>query len=182
MLLVLVGGGALIALAATNKPQVTRGAIPGEHWHAAYKIFICGKSVTNYPTVEGEIHSHGDGFMHIHPSTPAASGSNATFRTFLQLYETTLATDDKGRNTLTFPDGTKYRDGDRCPNDHKRYDLTLTNKGKAYHGDLGGFLPHDGDSIVLAFGPEGKRLMPNPYSKVKGIKDVGKGTGQQAPG
>jgi hypothetical protein len=182
MLLVLLGGGGLIALFRANPPPLTRGASVGEHWHASYKIFICGKRVSNYPTVEGEIHSHSDGFMHIHPSTPAASGENASFRTFLLLYETSLSRNEKGKNQLTFPDGTKYTDGDRCPNDHKRYDLTLKNKGKEFHGDLGSFLPHNGDALVLAFGPEGKKTMPNPYSKVKGVKDVGRGSGTPAPG
>ena len=182
MLLVLLGGSALIALFRANPPPLTRGASIGEHWHASYKIFICGKKVTNYPTVEGEIHSHSDGFMHIHPSTPAASGDNASFRTFLLLYETTLMRNDKGKNQLSFPDGTKYTDGDKCKNDGKRYDLTLKNKGKAVHGDLGAFLPHNGDSLVLAFGPEGKKTMKNPYSKVKGVEDVGHGSGTPAPG
>ena len=182
MLLVLLGGGALIALFRANPPPLTRGASIGEHWHTAYKIFICSKKLTNYPTVEGEIHSHADGFMHIHPSTIAASGDNANVRTFLQLYETSLTQDEKGKNTLSFPDGTKYTDGDKCKNDGKRYNLTLKNKGKEYHGDLGGYLMHNGDSLVLAFGPEGKKSMKNPYSKVKGVEDVGHGSGTPAPG
>jgi hypothetical protein len=180
MLLVLLGGGALIALFRANPPPLTRGASIGEHWHTAYKIFICGKRVTNYPTVEGELHSHSDGFMHIHPSTPAASGANANLRTFLLLYETAL-TAEEGKNTLTFPDGTKYADGEKCKNDGKRYDLTLKNNGKSVGGDLGAFIPHNGDSIVLAFGPEGKKTMKNPFSKVKGVEDVGHGSGEQAP-
>jgi hypothetical protein len=181
MLLVLLGGGALIAVFRANPPPLTRGASIGEHWHASYKIFICGKQVTNYPTVEGEIHSHSDGFMHIHPSTIAASGDNATVRNFLLLYETALVMDDKGKNSLTFPDGTKYADGDKCKSDGKRYDLTMENKGKKVDGDLGAFIPHNGDAVVLAFGPEGKKTMKNPFSKVKGVEDVGRGTGEQAP-
>jgi hypothetical protein len=182
MLLVLLGGGALIALFRANPPPLTRGASVGEHWHTAYKIYICGKRVTNYPTVEGEIHSHGDGFMHIHPSTPAASGNNANVRTFLLLYETSLIQTPDGKNQLSFPDGTKYTDGDRCKNDGKKYDLTMRNKGKEVGGDLGAFLMHDGDSLEIAFGPKGSKTMKNPYSKAKGIKDVGHGTGTPAPG
>ena len=121
--------------------------------------------------------------MHIHPSTIAASGDNATLRTFLLVYETALVLDDKGRNSLTFPDGSKYTDGDKCENDGKRYDLTLKNKGKDIRmDDLGAFLPHNGDAVTLAFGPEGKKTMKNPYSKVKGVEDVGHGSGTPAPG
>jgi hypothetical protein len=182
MLLVLLGGGALIAVFRANPPPLTRGASIGEHWHTSYKIFICGKRVSNYPTVEGEIHSHSDGFMHVHPSTPAGSGENANVRAFLLLYETALVADAKGQNSLTFPDGTKYTDGDKCKNDGKRYDLTMKNKGKKVTGDLGAFLMHNGDELTIAFGPEGKKTMKNPYSKAKGIEDVGQGSGTPAPG
>ena len=41
--------------------------------------------------------------------------------------------------------------------------------------NLGAFLPHNGDAVTLAFGPEGKKTMKNPYSKVKGVEDVGTG-------
>jgi hypothetical protein len=180
LLLILVGGIGLIVLFKANPPPLTRGAIAGEHWHASLKIFICGKQVTNYPTVEGELHSHGDGFMHLHPSTPAASGDNASLATFLRLYETMLGTDAEGKTTLAFPDGTSYTDGDRCPKSKKRYDVELTNKGEPVKGNPEEFLPHNGDVVVLAFGPEGKKTMPNPYSKAKGIPDAGT-SGGEAP-
>lgn len=188
MLLVLLGGGGLIALFRANPPPLTRGASAGEHWHTAYKIYICGKRITNYPTVEGEIHSHADGFMHIHPSTPAATGDNANIRNFLLLYETNLAQTPGGKNQLTFPDGTKYTDGDTCPkakgkDDEKRYDIELFNKGKRVEmDDIGSFIMHDGDAIEIRFGPKGEKPLPNPYSKVKGVEDVGHATGTPAPG
>ena len=91
ILLIVIGGGYLVTLFRTNPPPLTRGASVGEHWHASLRIYICGKRVTNFPNVEGEIHSHGDGFMHIHPSTPQFSGTNASLGNFLRLYETGLA-------------------------------------------------------------------------------------------
>ena len=171
-----VGGSALIAYLRFNQPPLTRGAIAGEHWHASLKINICGEQVTNFPNVEGEIHSHGDGFMHIHPSTPAASGDLASVGTFLSLYETSLSRDDKGRTTLAWPDKTSYTDGDRCKNDKKKYTWEATIKGKEFDGDPGTILPHNGDAIVLQFGPKpksAKDLMPNPYAKAKGLPDPG---------
>ena len=187
MLLVLIGGGGLIALSRANPPPLTRGASAGEHWHTSYKIYICGKRMTNYPTVEGEIHSHADGFMHIHPSTPAATGDNANIRTFLLLYETSLVLDPDGKKKLTFPDGTSYTDGDTCPKSKKdkkkKYDLELYNKGKRVDiDDIGSFIMHDGDAVEIRFGPKGEKPLPNPYSKAKGVPDVGHGTGTPAPG
>jgi hypothetical protein len=170
ILIVLFGGGYLVTLFRTNPPPLTRGASIGEHWHASYRIYICGKRMENYPSVEGELHSHGDGFMHIHPGSPAFAGDNASLGTFLRLYETGIGVLPGGKRTLIFPDGTSYKDGDRCPGSKKRYNIEVTNKGKKIEGDPSSFVPHEGDAIVIRFGPEGERTFPNPYSKAKGIR------------
>ena len=64
---------------AKNPPKV------GEHWHAAYGIYICDHFVTNVsdrsPDVLG-IHTHDDGLVHIHPFTNGAAGKQATFARF----------------------------------------------------------------------------------------------------
>lgn len=177
MVALVIAGGAAAYVSIKNPPPLTRGASVGEHWHSTYKIFICGKRVTNYPTVEAELHSHGDGFMHLHPATQAFSGPNASVGNFLRLYETTLGTRPDGKRELRFPDGTHYADGDKCP-DGKRYDIVMTNKGKAIKGDPGAYTPHDGDQLVIRFGPEGKDILPNPYSKVHHLPDAGTGTPQ----
>ncbi len=169
LLIVLFGGGYLVTLFRTNPPPLTRGASVGEHWHASYRIYICGKRVENYPNVEGEIHSHGDGFMHIHPASPPFSGDNASLGTFLRLYETGIGVLPDGKRTIIFPDGTSHKDGGRCPGSKKRYNVELLNKGKKIAGDPAAFIPHEGDAVVIRFGPEGEKPMPNPYSKAKGI-------------
>lgn len=174
ILLILFGGGYLVTLFRTNPPPLTRGASVGEHWHASYRIYICGRRVTNYPSIEGEIHSHGDGFIHIHPATPQFSGDNATLGSFLRLYETGVG-EVSGKTTLIFPDGTRYQDGGRCPGSRERQNLEVLNKGEPIEGDPGSFLPHEGDAIVIRFGNEGERPFPNPYSQTKGLPDAGVG-------
>src|SRR4051794_17820277 len=77
LLALLAGGGAFAFYSVKHPPPVTGGAPVGQHWHASYKIYICGKRMGNYPTVEGELHSHGDGFMHIHPQTEGFANDNA---------------------------------------------------------------------------------------------------------
>jgi hypothetical protein len=134
--------------------------------------------LANYPSVEGEVHSHGDGFMHIHPSTPAATGDQASLGTFLRLYETGLGQDEDGKTTLTLPDGKSYADGDRCSNG-KKYDWVFTNKGKEINTDPGTFLPHDGDALVLQFGKRGKKILPNPYTELKGLTPPETGTDEE---
>jgi hypothetical protein len=161
--IVLVAGSALGAYSALHRPPITRGAIVGEHWHASYKIYICGEHMQNFPTVEGEIHSHGDGFIHIHPSDASFAGDNANLGNFLQLYETTF-TESNGRRVMTFPTGQSIKDGDSCPN-KKTYKWVFTNKGQVVKGDPAKFLPHNGDVLVMQFGPKGNATMPNPYSQ-----------------
>ncbi len=175
MMLILLGGGALVAIFRANPPPLTRGASAGEHWHASYKIYICGKRMNNYPNVEGEIHSHGDGFMHIHPRSPQFTGDNANLRTFLLVFETTLVADPDGKRALTFPDGKTYKDGDTCPKSKKKHDIVVTNKGKEIEGDPGAFIPHDGDAVEIAFGPKGEKPFANPYAKARGLPDPGSG-------
>ena len=181
IVLLIAGGGAAIYYFRANPPPLTRGAIAGEHWHAQYQIHICGKRMTNYPTVEGEIHSHADGFIHIHPATQQFSGASANLGAFLGGYETSIGRLPNGKTTLIFPDGTKYTDGDRCP-DKKQYDVVIENKGEPIESDPSTFVMHEGDRITIRFGPEGKETIPNAYAKVKGMPDVGLGTDQPAPG
>jgi len=184
ILIIVIGGGYLVTLFRTNPPPLTRGASVGEHWHASLRIYICGKRVGNFPTVEGEIHSHGDGFIHLHPATPQFSGANASLGAYLRHYETGLGVvpgedGEPGKATLIFPDGTQYSDGDRCPGSDKRYNVELENKGEKVEGDPGAFLPHEGDALVLAFGPRGEEPMPNPYARSKGIPEPTGPTGDQ---
>lgn len=179
MVVIVMGGLFAAYVFRSNPPPITRGAIAGEHWHAAYRIYICGQRVTNYPQVHGEVHSHGDGFMHIHPSTPPFSGNNANVGAFLRTYETTIGLAPNGDRMLVFPDGTRYEDGDRCPDD-KRYEIEVLQNGDEVDGDPALVIPHDGDEVVIRFGPEGDEPLPNPYAKTKGIPDAGFGQDRPA--
>ena len=172
-LLVLVGGaGALVYYTMKHPVPITGGAPIGQHWHASYKIYICGERMANYPTVEGEIHSHGDGFLHIHPQTEAFANDNANLATFLRLYETSFTQDKQGRRVMTFPTGTKLSDGQAC-SDKKHYKWIFTNKGKRIKGDPSKYLPHNGDVLVMQFGKRGNGTLPNPYSIVHPEAGVG---------
>lgn len=171
-----LGGGAAAFISFKNPPPITRGAIAGDHWHASYKIYICGKRLDNYPTVEGELHSHGDGFMHIHPSTDAYTGDNASLGNFLLLYETTFTEATNGKRQMTFPTGKTIKDGDTCSN-RKHYKWIFTNKGKTVKGDPAKYLPHDGDVLVMQFGPRGSKTLANPYS----LRHPEAGVGQPQP-
>ena len=61
----------------------------GDHWHAAYGVFICGKfaSPVNDQTDPFGIHTHGDGIIHAHPFRIKGrpfTGKNANLGAFLK--------------------------------------------------------------------------------------------------
>lgn len=77
----------------TSEPGEAPGV--GDHWHAAYGIFICGQFTDPIPDEsdpEG-IHSHGDGVIHIHPFQASAAGANATIGKFMEAVQVQV-TDD----------------------------------------------------------------------------------------
>jgi hypothetical protein len=164
IVIILLAGTGLLVLFKSNPKPLTRGAIPGEHWHANLKIELCGKTLGDYPFIEGEIHSHGDGVIHIHPQTPAFSGDNANLGAFLRTYETTLRTDENGKQQLVLPDGKSYADGDTCPGSKTKHTIETLVNGKRAEGDPSLLLPKDGDAFIIRFGPKATGTMPNPLA------------------
>lgn len=97
------------------------------HWHAAYGFYACGKflaPITNQnDAVDGVsigIHTHGDGIIHIHPFTTAASGNNAKMDWFIKSTGITF-TDTK----LVLPTGS-FQNGDTCTINGKKVKATLS--------------------------------------------------------
>ncbi|MGI9622072.1 MAG: peptidylprolyl isomerase [Acidimicrobiales bacterium] len=74
------GGGAGTGSGARDGPAV------GDHWHAAYGIYVCEsfvEPIADDSDPEG-IHTHGDGIIHIHPFVESAAGANATMGKFFE--------------------------------------------------------------------------------------------------
>src|SRR5206468_10129714 len=92
------------------------GAKIGDHWHAAFGVNLCGTWQGNTPTYEAAtgVHSHGDGFMHIHPFSAAGAGKNATVGLFLK-----QAGDKVSASDVTFA-SQKFKNGDVCDNLDKK--------------------------------------------------------------
>ena len=112
--------GVILLIMSRQERQEIIGKIgpprPGDHWHVAYGIHVCGIFQPEL-TVETDpqgIHTHapqgqGDGVIHIHPFTSQASGEDATLGKFVDAAGRGL---EDGR--LTMPDGDVYEDGDKC--------------------------------------------------------------------
>ncbi len=101
--LVVVVGVLLIAVSRHYSKADAIGPELGSHWHVAYGIYTCDKYIDPFPdnkeTSEEyqflQIHSHGDGVMHWHPSNEQAinrsTGRSAKFDVFLELYNVDLS-------------------------------------------------------------------------------------------
>jgi hypothetical protein len=165
--------------AAAAPPQPPSGSIPGDHWHAAFAVNICGEWLPNPPTfefaannpnVQAGIHTHGDGFIHIHPYASYEAGSNATLGKFLT-YGGWAASED-GLKTWTGPSAdakkTEWKNGDRCPSasgqagrgDPGR--VVWTVDCKVQSGNPSDFKLRDQIVIALGFLPKGQDLTAPP--------------------
>ena len=100
--------------------------VPGDHWHTAFGVNICGQWLPNPPTFETAannpnvrvgIHTHGDGYIHIHPFTQSEGGHHATLGLFFNYGGWTVS--DSSISAWTGPDANPskktWSDGDRCP-------------------------------------------------------------------
>lgn len=136
-----VSFGVLLA-AVARQPK---GPSVGAHWHARYSLLICGQPHPQFPFTPGNVHTHGDGVIHIHPVTPAEAGKNANLQRFFRSAGVTFA-----RDRIVFPDGKTYRNGDRCP-DGTVGEVRLQINGKPATA-FERYVPQNGDTIVVEFG------------------------------
>lgn len=138
-----VAGGAYW-LWAPSDPRLPR---VGDHWHAAYEVVLCGKPEPQLAYSPGNIHTHGDGAIHVHPEVDEEGGSNANLGRFFANSGITFS-----NGTLRYPDGRTYRDGDTCP-DGKPGRLRLLVNGTV-NAAMERYVPRDGDRIRVEFGSE----------------------------
>jgi hypothetical protein len=151
----------------------------GEHFHAALGINICGQWKPNTPQYESAkgLHSHGDGFIHMHPYSRAGANENATVGLFL-----TQADEKVTNNSITLGDGTDLENGDECANlDKKPGTLRWSVNGKEKKGNPARYVPSDRDVIAIAFLPDGEEIGTPPIAG-SNPSDVGGQTPQTVPG
>ncbi len=122
---VLLSGGSGSANVSPQPGDPATGA-PGDHWHAALAANVCGEwlpapfefeNSADNPNVRVGVHTHGDGFLHIHPFTSSEGGTNATFGRFLTYGGWSASQDSLSLWTGPASDPTKidYTNGDKCP-------------------------------------------------------------------
>jgi len=135
--LVLVGiVGVVLASGILTRDDSASAAAPspptadnpsGDHWHAAFAVNVCGEwlasppefeTAANNPNVRTGIHTHGDGFVHIHPFYGSEGGDNATLGKFFTYGGWDVSQDslDVWTGPRVEPDKAAWSNGDRCPN------------------------------------------------------------------
>ena len=117
----------------------------GHHWHAPFSVVICGVRTPPLPAGPGDLHSHGDDVMHIHPARPETAGRNATLAAFL------ASTPMKVTATALEIGGKTYANGDRCADGRTgRVQVIINGRERK---DFASYIPQDGDKIEFRFGP-----------------------------
>jgi hypothetical protein len=144
-----------------------RPRVNEDHWHARFAVNICGEFIANAPEFEqnpeGEtpgLHTHGDGFIHIHPFSSSVAGDNATVGKFLES-DGQNGPFDISEDSMELWDGTPHSNGDTCP-DGRPAQVRWAVNGEEQDGNPGDYKPEDGDQIVVAFLPEGDPIPPPP--------------------
>ncbi len=144
----------IVGLVATRGEA---GAQVGDHWHAPITIGVCGENwvPTGSPIQSSAgkdfgMHSHGDGLIHIEPSTASTAGKNATLRRFFDSLGSLPSGLKLTETSIQLPGGKLYTNGDACP-DGKSGTLRVTVDGTDISGKFLGYKPKDGQRFAIAF-------------------------------
>lgn len=183
---IVVGGVGLVALsAADRKAEDDIPPVLGDHWHAAVGVDICGEFEPATPEFENEtgIHTHGDGVIHIHPFTAAATGENATLGLYLEDAGVELSNDELTIGDETWSEGDDQCDGEDAELIVAQWDDVQTNEGKPalVRRDFDDIrLREDGAGFTIAFVPEGTTDIPKPESAAQ-LESLGAADGGDVP-
>lgn len=161
--------GIVLLVMSRNETQERVGAraeehpTTDEHWHTAYAFYICDQFIgplsDNGRDPKG-IHTHGDGVVHVHPFSHAASGKRAVMRVFFETMGVTVT-----ESKFAFA-GESFSNGDkRCGKDKdKEGFVQVLVDGEVYEGDPGDIHFEDRQQVVFAFVPKGTEVPKTPPS------------------
>ena len=129
-LIVVAGIAGIAASAGSDETHPLAGLDPDtgtfyDHWHSALGVNVCGEWIEPAPTFEdvagstirAGLHTHADGFIHIHPFSSADAGDNATLGRFFHNGGWELAEDsfDVWQGPAVDPTKSQWSNGDECP-------------------------------------------------------------------
>jgi hypothetical protein len=176
-------GAALILVSRGDRAEA-QPPLLGDHWHAAYGIYLCDSFVPDLGDVQPDrsgIHSHNDGLIHIHPFSTRYTGDGANLDAFSEMVGVELS-DDR----IEVPNFDAVENGDDCDGEPGRVQLrvwenTQDTEGRLIQTDIAKFAPQDGQILTIAFVPEGAEI-PQPPSVGATPSDIaGEVPGEQFP-
>ena len=135
----------LIYRAVVSTVATGSGATMSDHWHAPFKVMVCGARVGPLPASEGDIHTHGDDVIHIHPHTADTQGRNANIAAFLKNVPL------KVTPTSLEVNGKTYNNGDKCPDGKPGTVSVLVNNKPV--AEFLAYTPRDRDEVEFRFAP-----------------------------
>jgi hypothetical protein len=129
-LIVIAGLAGIAASAGSDDTPPLAGINPAtqtfyDHWHAALGVNVCGEwlgAPVEFHEVAGRavqagLHTHGDGFIHIHPYSSADAGDNATLGRYFENggWELSASSLSVWSGPATDPAERTWSNGDECP-------------------------------------------------------------------
>lgn len=147
----LASGPLPVALGAPSGPAPERPIAGVDHWVAPIGVNVCGHWLPNPPETGTDIHSHGDGYVHVHPFRQSTAGAHATLGAFFA-----SGGWHASGTRLELWDHRVHRNGDRCGSELARVRWSVN--GRVRSGDPSRYRPQNGDVIVVAFLPPGEPL------------------------
>ena len=133
----------------TAKPltEVTKPSI-GDHWHIAYKVYICGQRQPDFAFWQGGIQTHDDGIIHLHPLLPSEEGEGARLVKWFEYGGGKLT-----QSEMRMPGSLEeYKNGDECP-DGSEAVLRVFVNGERLE-DWSEYIPQHGERVQIEFGEE----------------------------
>lgn len=154
--IVILGGvGIALSKGGSEDADAGPGVKIGDHWHAAIGVNLCGTWQGNTAPYEAAtgLHSHGDGFMHMHPFSSAGAGKNAKVGLFYS------QADEKVSETELKIGDQRLKNGDLCENlEKKPGKVRWSVNGEEKTGNPGDYVPNDRDVVAIAFLPDGVEI------------------------
>ena len=172
--------GTFLIVYSRDQNQTTVDSLPpqrGDHWHAAYGIYLCDKFVD--PILDQNdplgIHTHGDGVVHVHPTAAASSGKNANLGVFMEAVNGKVSSSE-----IKVPGAKTMKNGDKCGKKDGRVEVrtwekgaSADDKGKLVAGDPAKMRFRDNELFTVAFVPEGTKVpQPPTASTLDNLSDV----------
>lgn len=166
---IVVVGVALIVVSRDSTAYVRPGLFaehPDDHWHMAFGVNVCGDYQADLgELVNGGIHTHGDGLIHVEATNSAETGENATIGKFVGDYQNGFRVTN---SELSLPGDRQLVEGeDDCGGERAQvaayvWDDRDDDTPEIITTGIDAIRIGDQELIAFSFNPPGAELQPPP--------------------